>query len=685
MLRKHLMRFHDFTEEQFAATLTRVSSKKSNQPTVGEINTIKIEISKEILINACVELVTVNGRPFNLMADSGFEKILTPIKAGLFKKIKDKQFSLSPECIQKYVSKEANDLKLKIMEEVKHRMVSLKVDGVTRIDRSFLGINIQYTKNGCIVLRTLALKEINNKHTGDNLKRIIMDVCNSFEISADQIYTITTDNGTNLLKAVKVIASENGDYEVIENESDESGDEEVIEIVIEDENVENNSVTEMELDFGYNIFSDLFRDDCATSNDVPSTSKTSPSVKLNVTGMRCAAHTLQLAVENAMKQDEEVKNLILEARKIVKILRTQTYIYMLRKQKFKKPFIDCPTRWGSTFDMLNRLLELKEFCTEMEFTNFSKFKNMSDSNWNKIYEIVGALEPARKCTKKLQYEQLTLGSFYVYWQECKLTTEKIRSEFARIIVKNMEERENNLFNNDVFIAGIFLDPRLKIILNLQQMEKAKKHLKQLWVRLLTLKESNTVDSVTNKSNSDSGSDTTTSNDEMEVFLKKKETEHKFSKEFENSSGNTYIQIENILNSYQIEQGRVRISKDSTILEFWEKRKSIAPELYMLSQVLLAVPATQVSVERLFSGLKFLLPPTRFNIKDKILEQQLFVRTNRIFGDKQEKQLFAITKDTSENEVGSVEEKIDLTDNEESIVSRSRSGQKKGHITAKTMY
>lgn len=59
-------------------------------------------------------------------------------------------------------------------------------------------------------------------------------------------------------------------------------------------------------------------------------------------------------------------------------------------------------------------------------------------------------------------------------------------------------------------------------------------------------------------------------------------------------------------------------------------KDISPEMYMLSQVLLAVPATQVSVERLFSGLKFILPPTRSNIKNKILEEQLFVRTNRLF-------------------------------------------------------
>lgn len=40
---------------------------------------IRIDINQQELIDACVELVTVNGRPFSLMHDSGFKKILNPI------------------------------------------------------------------------------------------------------------------------------------------------------------------------------------------------------------------------------------------------------------------------------------------------------------------------------------------------------------------------------------------------------------------------------------------------------------------------------------------------------------------------------------------------------------------------------------------------------------------------------
>lgn len=58
-----------------------------------------------------------------------------------------------------------------------------------------------------------------------------------------------------------------------------------------------------------------------------------------------------------------------------------------------------------------------------------------------------------------------------------------------------------------------------------------------------------------------------------------------------------------------------------------------PELYTLSKIVFAVPSTQVSVERLFSGLKFILTPYRSNITSKNLEDQLIVRTNRLFEKK----------------------------------------------------
>lgn len=44
---------------------------------------ITINMSEQILLTACVELVTMNGRPLTMMKDSGFRKIIDPILVGL--------------------------------------------------------------------------------------------------------------------------------------------------------------------------------------------------------------------------------------------------------------------------------------------------------------------------------------------------------------------------------------------------------------------------------------------------------------------------------------------------------------------------------------------------------------------------------------------------------------------------
>lgn len=52
---------------------------------------------------------------------------------------------------------------------------------------------------------------------GEYLRTVIKNVCSSFNISLDQIYTITTDNGANMLKAVKILSSEYAEDYDIEN------------------------------------------------------------------------------------------------------------------------------------------------------------------------------------------------------------------------------------------------------------------------------------------------------------------------------------------------------------------------------------------------------------------------------------------------------------------------------------
>uniref|UniRef100_A0A147BD68 Putative hat transposable element n=1 Tax=Ixodes ricinus TaxID=34613 RepID=A0A147BD68_IXORI len=56
-----------------------------------------------------------------------------------------------------------------------------------------------------------------------------------------------------------------------------------------------------------------------------------------------------------------------------------------------------------------------------------------------------------------------------------------------------------------------------------------------------------------------------------------------------------------------------------------KRKTRRPELFSLAPVALAVPATQVSVERSISGLKYILSCQRKRLSPDVLDDVLFLR------------------------------------------------------------
>jgi hypothetical protein len=73
---------------------------------------------------------------------------------------------------------------------------------------------------------------------------------------------------------------------------------------------------------------------------------------------RCAVHTLQLAVNDAMKRPA-IKNLISHAREVVKTARNSKWIDFFRDQApHLVPILDQATRWSSQFNMIERLIKV---------------------------------------------------------------------------------------------------------------------------------------------------------------------------------------------------------------------------------------------------------------------------------------------------------------------------------------
>ena len=132
----------------------------------------------------------------------------------------------------------------------------------------------------------------------------------------------------------------------------------------------------------------------------------------------------------------------------------------------------------------------------------------------------------------------------------------------------MENRERDLFKNDVFRATIFMDPRYNVLLSEADKTAAKEQFVMEKLHDLTGENgenmaASSVDECENEC------------DDIEQLLLKSETE------INSSPAQTVINIKNILSSYLSWK---RVSKDTDLLSYWESMETAEPELYELACV-----------------------------------------------------------------------------------------------------
>lgn len=101
-------------------------------------------------------------------------------------------------------------VKNQIKSEMNGKMLSLKIDLTHHMNRCIFGINVQYYVEDRLVVRTLAMKRYLDETTGIKLAFELKRIMEDYEFDIRRIYTITTDNGTNVMKCTKVMQALQG-------------------------------------------------------------------------------------------------------------------------------------------------------------------------------------------------------------------------------------------------------------------------------------------------------------------------------------------------------------------------------------------------------------------------------------------------------------------------------------------
>lgn len=164
--------------------------------------TITITMDAKTFERACVKMVTVDGCPFRLMDGAGFRDISNPITAALGMKMDRKSV------VQKIMEIHETAVKsTKVL--LNQKLIFIKLDIATRMERTFLGINAQFEHNCAVKVVTLKILELNESVLSAELLRDKLEsVLAEFQIPAWRVVSITTDNGSNVLKIAHLMKTQ---------------------------------------------------------------------------------------------------------------------------------------------------------------------------------------------------------------------------------------------------------------------------------------------------------------------------------------------------------------------------------------------------------------------------------------------------------------------------------------------
>lgn len=593
---------HEFGEKQKIYSLKKPKQQKK------KATVISVKISQEDFLMGFLESVVINCRPFALLKDSGLQRIIRPI-IDKFSRVKAAT-PTDPDYIQHQAIRVAEVIKNKIKTEIKGKLVSLQLDLATRMNRCILGVNIQYYRKDKLTVRTLAMRNLLDSTESLNLALEIERILHEFDLNVDDIYTITTDNGANVLCCTKVLRIMQ-ERQLEKFISTQNIDNVNVEALIELVDIETNRVVQNQsLHFIHQV--------------------------------HCSAHTANLVIGDALNTGK-VKVQVETCRALVKHLRRPTIANLMVAKGLKMAILDCDIRWSSAHGMvsvqfiriyswsrltdfisrifnflqLDRLLELKPFCVELAVAN--KDFHMEENIWNDIPAIVEVLKLFSKKMDYMQKENITMSDMYGVWLELEIRLKKMKNcSFATVILDKLVQRRTqmNIVENDVMLSAIFLDLRFHRHLSIEQKDKASKHLHYLSQKM-SLKGNKQIYVPPSKPHTVSTSDSM-----LENILQ----------EIESTEGNSCATVPSIMNNTLNEEiisfceiGRANATVD--VIAGWEARRFKFPILYELARTVLAVAPTEVSVERNFSILELVLSKRRNRLTNEHLEMILFIKLN----------------------------------------------------------
>lgn len=335
----------------------------------------------------------------------------------------------------------------------------------------------------------------------------------------------------------------------------------------------------------------------------------------------CFAHTLNLVAQNAMEHCSELRNLITKVKNIVTWFKQSNIASNeLRKATSKETKLiqEVPTRWNSTYYMVERFLELRTVVNDIIFRHKTAPPMLNASELSVLSSMLLILRPLEAATKEISGDKYCTSSKIIPLVHCLVLKieplhleDSLAIELKSFVLKEIEKRMGAIERVTPLAIATVLDPRYKKIhfTDALACSAAVTKIKDLM-----------KNATPNIEMSESDSDHSEKQEESFCLW---DSHHKLvSKNWKSTQSEDAISDE--LSIYLRSPIVGRLNENP--LEIWQDLKGQFPKLYKIAFKYLTIVGTSVPSERLFSKAAQIVNQQRNRMKGKRLSKLLFLQS-----------------------------------------------------------
>jgi hypothetical protein len=366
--------------------------------------------------------------------------------------------------------------------------------------------------------------------------------------------------------------------------------------------------------------------------------------------LRCFDHALQRAVLDCIdkKKNEPLACIVEQAKIIVRHfhgspLQTNNLIIEAKKYEaegitFCKLKQECPTRWGSLYELMNRLLAMKKPVSHV-LSDSAPNLVPSAQFWVEVEQICRLLKPLKVISEKMCAEKSpTLSSVYpvlmnvlrnIVW--CSDTDTELIKRTKTILKEGIEKRFISTTQLKAMQIAAVMDPRFKnlVFLNTEARKSAykevKKELKENYDQVDEDNDSDDIQMIEPVDLDDDENESTRSKN------KKKDAAVDFDIYGDILTNNTNYSQPQSSRTAAAELAQFLcepiLEKDQDPLLWWKLNAYRFPKLAKCAKFFLGITATNVCAERSFSTAGLILTEKRNRLKSNNVKMLHFLAKN----------------------------------------------------------